>query len=148
MKSLPIVWQRLVDSEGRTCDRCGATRDELQKAVEKLEAALRPLGIETTFEARELDRDAFAEDPSRSNRIWIAGRPIEEWLGARVESSPCCSVCGDSECRTLELDDATFESIPSELILKAALIAAADLVGPGRPDRSGACQPECCSDRS
>lgn len=146
MKSLPIVWQRLVDSGGRTCDRCGATYEALQQAVAKLEEALRPLGIEITFETRELDRESFTADPSQSNRVWIAGKPIEEWLGASVASSPCCSVCGVSECRTIELGSDVFEAIPSELVLKAALIAASQLVGPSAQDSSRECKPECCSD--
>jgi hypothetical protein len=95
-------------------------------------------------EIREVERASFKADPSQSNRIWIAGQPIEEWLGARVASSPCCSVCGDSECRTLEMGNDTFEDIPAELILKAALIAASRLVGPGTGDRSRECIPECC----
>ncbi len=146
MKSLPIVWQRLVDPGGQTCDRCGATYEGLQQAVAKLEEVLRPLGIEPTLETREMDRDSFKADPSQSNRVWIAGKPIEEWLSARVASSPCCSVCGDSECRTIELGNDVFEAIPSELILKAALIAASQLVGPTTRDSSSECKPECCSD--
>lgn len=141
MKSLPIVWQRLVGSQGQTCDRCGVTYEGLQQAVAKLEEALRPLGIEITFEAREIDRDSFTTDPSQSNRIWIAGKPIEEWLEANVASSPCCSVCGDSDCRTLELDNDVFESIPSELILKAALVAASELVEPRMRDSDSECKP-------
>ncbi len=103
MKPLPIVWQRLVSPEGKTCDRCNATYQEMQRAVGKLKAALGPLGIEPTLETREIDEQAFKADPSESNRIWIAGRPMEEWLGANVGRSRCCSVCGDSECRTVEV---------------------------------------------
>ncbi|RMG26794.1 MAG: DUF2703 domain-containing protein [Armatimonadetes bacterium] len=148
MRSLRIVWQRLVDSGGQTCDRCDATHEGLRQAVAKLKEVLRPLDIEITLETREIDRDSFIADPSESNRVWIAGKPIEEWLGARVASSPCCSVCGDSECRTIELGHDVFEAIPSELILKAALIAASELVGPSTRDSRGECTPECCSDRS
>ena len=146
MRSLSIAWQRLVDSGGRTCDRCGATYEGLRQAVAKLEEALRPLGIEITFETREMDRNSFTADPSQSNRVWIAGKPIEEWLAARVGSSPCCSVCGDSECRTIELGQEVFEAIPPELVLKAALIAASELVGPGTPESPRQGKPECCSD--
>ena len=130
MKSLQIVWQRLVDSNGQTCDRCGATYDGIKQAVEKLEVSLEPLGIEPTVEIREIDKDSFTKDPAQSNRIWIAGIPIEEWLRASVSSSPCCKVCGDTECRTIGLDNEVFETIPTELILKAALIAAAKVLGP------------------
>ncbi|MBP8645182.1 MAG: DUF2703 domain-containing protein [Syntrophobacteraceae bacterium] len=134
MKPLPILWQRLVSPEGKTCDRCSATYQEMQSAVEKLKQALRPLGIEPTFEIREIDERSFKANPSESNRIWIAGRPMEEWLGASVGSSPCCSVCGASECRTVEVEGTTFETIPEELFLRAALVASAQLLSAGRDD--------------
>ena len=128
MRPLPILWQRLVSSDGKTCDRCGATYLEMQRAVEKLKRSLRPLDIEPTLEIREIDERAFKAEPSESNRIWIAGRPMEEWLGASVGSSPCCSVCGTSECRTVEVEGTTFETIPEKLFLQAALVAASQLL--------------------
>lgn len=90
MKSLPIVWQRLVSPEGKTCDRCSATHQEIQRALGKLEEALHPLGIAPSLDVREIDEKAFKANPSESNRIWIAGKPMEEWLGASVGSSRCC----------------------------------------------------------
>jgi hypothetical protein len=129
MKSLPIIWQRLVSSDGKTCDRCNATYQEMQRAISKLKEVLRPLGIEPTLEIREIGEKSFKASPSESNRIWIAGRPMEEWLGARVGSSRCCSVCGESECRTVEVGGTTFEAIPEKLFLKAALVALS-VVGP------------------
>ena len=128
MKPLPILWQRLVNSEGETCDRCNATYQEMQRAVEKLRQSLRPLGIEPSLEIREISERSFKAKPSESNRIWIAGKPMEEWLGASVGSSPCCSVCGTSECRTVKVEGATFESIPEKLFLKAALVASSQLL--------------------
>jgi hypothetical protein len=130
MKSLPIVWQRLVSPGGQTCDRCDATYQEMQRAVGKLTQVLRPLGIEPILETRQIDEKSFRANPSESNRIWIAGRPMEEWLGANVGRSRCCSVCGGSECRTLEVGANTFEVIPEELVLKAALIASSHLLEP------------------
>jgi hypothetical protein len=99
MKSLPIRWQRLVGPEGTTCERCGGTYDQMIRAMESLRASLIPLGIEPVVESVAMDEATFKADPSQSNRIWIAGRPMEEWLEARVGSSPCCSVCGDAERR-------------------------------------------------
>jgi hypothetical protein len=128
MKALPIIWQRLVSPEGKTCDRCHATHQEMQRAVAKLTEALRPLGIEPSREIRKIDEYSFRSHPSESNRIWIAGKPMEEWLGASVGSSPCCSVCGDSPCRTLEVGASTFEVIPEELFLRAGLIASSQLL--------------------
>lgn len=124
MKQLPILWQRLVGPEGKTCDRCHATHTEMLRAMDKLRMSLGPLGIEPVLEVRELDEAAFHANPSESNRIWIAGRPLEEWLGARVGSSPCCSVCGTSNCRTVQVEGRTFETISEPLFLKAALAAA------------------------
>lgn len=131
MKSLPIIWQRLVSSEGKTCDRCDATYQEMLRALGKLKETLHPLGIEPTLDVKAIDEEAFKANPSESNRVWIAGRPMEEWLGARVGSSRCCSVCGESECRTVKVGDITFEAVPEKLLLKAALLASAQLLDLG-----------------
>ena len=131
MRPLPVLWQRPVSPEGKTCDRCSATFQEMERAVVKLKESLRPLGVEPSLEIREIDEKSFKANPSESNRIWIAGRPMEDWLGANVGSSPCCSVCGTSECRTVEVEGKTFETIPEKLFLKAALVAASQLLSIG-----------------
>ena len=130
MKVLQIVWQRLVTSDGRTCDRCDATHREMQRAMTILADVLRPLGIQPTLATKEIDEKSFRANPSESNRVWIAGRPMEEWLGANVGTSLCCSVCGESQCRTVEVGGTKFEAIPEQLFLKAALIAASQLLEP------------------
>ena len=127
MRSLPIVWQRLV-AEGRTCDRCAGTQLEVERAVTVLERTLRPLNIQPELVTTTIDQESFEAKPGESNRIFIAGQPIEEWLQGRVGSSRCCSVCGESDCRTVEVGGTTFETIPERLIIKAALIAVAELL--------------------
>lgn len=127
MKTLPIVWKRLV-SEGATCPRCSSTQRNVGSAVARLEAALRPLGIAPVLEMQTLDAAAFRADPSESNRLWIGGKPMEDWLGARPGSSPCCEVCGELPCRTLEVDGTTYEAIPEDLIVRAGVVAAATLI--------------------
>ena len=124
MKPLPIVWRRLV-KDGETCDRCGGTYAELQRALSKLQAALRPLGIEPRLETQEIDEAAFRVEPLESNRIWIGGRPLEDWLGATAGRTRCCAACGDADCRTVEVGGRVFETIPENLIVRAALLAAA-----------------------
>lgn len=124
MKLLPIVWQRLVRN-GETCDRCGATHVELRRALTKLQEALRPLGIAPKLEMQAIDEATFRAGPLDSNRIWIGGRALEEWLGATAGSSRCCAACGDADCRTVELGGSVFEAIPEHLIVRAALLAAA-----------------------
>jgi len=130
MKILPIVWQRLVNAKGRTCPRCEGTGEEVLRALDRLKAALAPLGVEPTLETTELDEASFMALPSESNRIWIAGKPLEEWLEAKTGSSQCCNECGNNECRTVEVGSRTHEVIPEELLVRAGVIAASRMLDP------------------
>lgn len=130
MKNLSLTWQRLVDESGSTCPRCAGTEQEMQRAVERLRAALEPLGVQPVLETREIAPATFMQQPDQSNRIWIGGRPLEDWLGARTGSSRCCDACGDEECRTLEINGASHEVIPEALVVRAGLIAASQLLDP------------------
>lgn len=153
MKPLRIVWQRLISSSGQTCYRCQRTFDSLQDALGTLKKVLAPLHLEPALETVELTEDAFKAQPVASNRILIGGKPLEQWLGGRAGSSPCCSVCGDAECRTVEIGEQVFEAIPVGLILKASLIAAAGMIEPvsGGAAQQGelhSCGCSCCSEPS
>jgi len=75
--------------------------------------------------------------------VWIAGKPIEEWLGAEVGMSRCCSVCGDSDCRTIEVGGRTYEAIPQEQFIQAGLMAASQMMAPASASNRGATS--CCS---
>ena len=144
MKTLPILWKRLVDI-GETCPRCGLTERNVRAAVDKLESAMQPLGIYPVLETRAIDDATFREAPAESNRIWIGGKPMEEWLGAQAGDSPCCEVCGDLPCRTMELHGQTYEAIPEDPIVKAAMIAASQLIAPGAAtSASSSCSTSGC----
>jgi hypothetical protein len=123
MKTIKIVWQRLVDEGGQTCPRCRATEQELHKAHRFLTKALLPLGIVFSLDTRALTSQEFAQDPLQSNRVWIDNKPLEQWLKAETGASPCCESCGEAECRTLAVQGQTYETIPAELIIKAALLS-------------------------
>jgi len=123
MKTIKITWQRLVDDQGQTCERCGNTETELDKAVRFLEKSLAPAGVRFSVEKKALDFPEVSRDPSRSNRLWIDGRPLEKWVGADVGQSACCGPCQDLPCRTLDVGGAIHETIPAELIIKAGLLA-------------------------
>jgi hypothetical protein len=127
MRSLPIVWQRLVGARGTTCPRCHGTGEEVRRAVAQLCTALEPLGIEPVLEEREIDQAAFLQDPLQSNQVLISGKPLDDWLSGQTGSSRCCNECGDRDCRTLEVEDQTYEIIPEGLVVRAGLIAAAHL---------------------
>lgn len=138
MKTLDLRWQRLVTTTGQTCDRCGATEAAMERARAELETALQPLGIAVRLEKIEIAPAAFAGEPVESNRIWVAGRPLEDWVGGRAGSSRCCAACGDADCRTLEVDGQVHEAIPERLILQAAFTALPTLVDDGAPSAAAA----------
>ena len=135
MKTLTISWQRLVNESGQTCTRCTDTGITVENAHNKLKKSLVELGIEVELKKEILDFSIFTDDPLQSNRIWIAGRPLEEWIRAAVGKSQCCHVCGESECRTISVDQKTFEIIPEEMIIQAGLLAAAELLKNGFTDK-------------
>lgn len=126
-KQLTLKWQRLVE-EGDTCPRCGSTENEIEKAVSALQQSLKPLGIEIILNKKELTVEEFKKNPLESNRILINNRPLEDYLDAQTGQSPCCDVCGPADCRTLDVDGNTYETIPSELIIRAGLSAAMELL--------------------
>jgi predicted DsbA family dithiol-disulfide isomerase len=115
-KTIVLEWQRLVvDKE--TCPRCGSTEKELAKAIK----ALNKLGIKVELKKKEIRLANFKKQPQESNKILIAGKPMEEWLSAQTGHSPCCDTCGDAECRTVEYQGQVYETITAELIVQAAL---------------------------
>jgi hypothetical protein len=124
---LKIKWQRLV-SDGQTCLRCSSTEEEIEKAVSVLRQSLTPLGIEVVLEKSELTVREFERNPLESNKIWINDRLLEDWIGGAVGQSPCCDVCGPSECRTVKVEGEIYETIPADLIIKAGLLAASELI--------------------
>ena len=126
MNAIIVEWQRLVDKDGQTCDRCACTGDSVETAVDKLKRCLSEVGIEVLFENRIINQSDFITNPLQSNQITIDGRTIETWLGATTGQSPCCGPCGDSECRTIRVDGRTYEAIPETVILRAGLLAAAE----------------------
>ena len=93
-RTLSMHWQRLVSPEGETCPRCAATGDEVHAAVAILNEVLPPLGIQPELAITEIDTSSFRVNPAASNRITIAERTIDDWLGGHTGQSRCTSVCG------------------------------------------------------
>lgn len=127
--AMTIRWQRLVDQSDKTCPRCASTEQEVTKAVAHLRQSLAPAGIAVTAEAERMDEATFLAAPLESNRIWINGRPLEDWLGAHTASSACSGCCGDNtQCRTVALGGTTYEAIPAGLIVRAGFLAAGKIL--------------------
>ncbi len=127
MNTLVIEWQRLLDERKETCPRCGSTEQEVEKAVRELDRLLTTSDITVNLIKKSIDPETFKKDALQSNKILIAGKTLEEWLGATTGQSRCCEVCGDSECRTVEYGGDTHEAIPAEMIIRAGITAAASL---------------------
>jgi hypothetical protein len=127
--TMKIKWKRLI-SKGETCLRCGSTEEQLRRAISTLKQSLTPLGIEVILEKEELSVTEFEKEPSQSNRIWINNRWLEDWIEGTVGHSPCCDVCSPHDCRTVEVEGQVYEIIPAEIIIKAGLLAASQLVSP------------------
>lgn len=132
-KKLVIQWQRLTESSGDTCGRCGNTERSIDEAGRLLTASLRPSGIHVSVVKARLTPEMFGLDPSQSNRIWIADQPLEEIIGAQTGVSRCSGCCGDRDCRTTVVDGRSYETIPPELIVRAGLKVAANMIQPVRP---------------
>jgi hypothetical protein len=147
MGKIEIKWQRLL-YEGQTCPRCKSTEDELEKAVSILKQSLAPLGIDVVLEKAELSAEEFKKNPLQSNLIWINGQSLEDWLGGKTGQSPCCDICGPFECRTIVLEEKIYEAIPADLVIKAGLAAASQIIGAGLKESccgSGLSTNNCCS---
>jgi hypothetical protein len=127
-RTITLRWQRLVDEDDQTCERCGDTQTELRLAAGTLERCLRPLNMDVELEKLSIDPQTFAHDTSQSNRILVDDRPLEDWLGGKVGMSLCgfcCKELGKNvRCRTVTLDGQTYEAIPAALIVRAGLLAA------------------------
>jgi len=50
MRTLNILWQRLVDKRSQTCDRCSTTETAVEEAVQKLKRSLKELDINVVLE--------------------------------------------------------------------------------------------------
>jgi hypothetical protein len=132
-KTLVIRWQRLVDKGGDTCGRCGSTERSIDEAQRLLAASLKPLGMRVRVIKTQLTAEQFKLDPSASNEIWIGAETLDTILNAKTGASACAGVCGGSPCRTTLVDGQSYETIPAELIVRAGLHAAADLLQPVAP---------------
>ncbi len=127
MNTLVIEWQRLLDEQKETCPRCGSTEQEVEKAVRELNRLLAVSDVTVNLIKKSIDPETFKKDALQSNKILIAGKTLEEWLGATTGQSKCCEVCGNSECRTVEYAGDTHEAIPADMIVRAGITAAASL---------------------
>lgn len=120
MKRLEIEWRHL-DIDGSTCTRCASTGDSIKEAIKTLDREYSPEGWEIVLEEKLLSESEIGE----SNLILLNNIPLEKLLPNALHAESCCDSCTDligepTSCRTVELGDQTYESIPTHLIVQAA----------------------------
>ncbi|MCE5338812.1 MAG: DUF2703 domain-containing protein, partial [Methanomicrobiaceae archaeon] len=123
--TLVVEWRHIGRDIENTCERCGETGKAVRDVVDQIRAVLEDVGITVRFVENVLPSDAIAE----SNSILFNGVRLESLLeGMEVTSTPCTScacITGQdgAECRAIEYNGERYESIPPELIARAALRA-------------------------
>lgn len=121
MQTLEIEWQHL-DKAGNTCIRCNDTGEALETVVEKLKQECQNCGWDIVFKETKLSE----QDIAVSNRILFNQQAIETILpNAHAAESHCQSCCEftqnpATQCRTIEFNNHSYESIPASLIRQAA----------------------------
>jgi len=133
-KVLTIAWQHSPEKEGTKCEKCLAKKAEIQKAYESLKNSLPSLGIQVALTEEPVKTMSCGMVLSQSSKICIGGRMLEEWLGAELGPGTCGKGCtrapGEAQCVSLKLEGETYEVVPADLIVKAGLVAASDMLGP------------------
>ena len=125
MEKLEIEWRHF-DKEGNTCIRCSDTGQTLNEVLTELAEECRPFDWDIKFKETKLSEKEISE----SNIILLNGIPIEKILqNASVGESPCLSCCeltgnSSTNCRTIEFDGKSYDSIPSNLIRQAVCAIA------------------------
>lgn len=119
MKELKIEWKHL-DVDGKTCDRCALTGEEIQQFVNRLHEECAIQDVHITLKETKLTEKEIEE----SNRIFINGIPLEDILPDTTVSQNVCSSCSDllgssTCCRTIIHTGKKYETIPRRLIREA-----------------------------
>ena len=120
-----IEWKHVGRDIESTCKRCGETGRAVMDVVEQIRPILEEEGITVQVVETPIENAAIGE----SNSILFNGMPLEDLIeGMEVTSTPCAScacITGQdaAACRAVEYDGERYESIPPELIARAALKA-------------------------
>ncbi|MBN1194186.1 MAG: DUF2703 domain-containing protein [Methanomicrobiaceae archaeon] len=124
-QELIVEWRHIGNDVENTCGRCGETGRAVLDVIKNIRPVLEEEGITVRMVETVLENEAIAD----SNSILFNGVRLEDLIeGMEVTSTPCCSCAcftgkDDVECRAVEYNDERYESIPPELIARAALKA-------------------------
>jgi len=124
-QELVVEWRHIGRDIESTCERCGETGQAVMGVIEEIRPILEEEGITIRVVETVLENEAIGE----SNSILFNGVPLEDLIeGMEVTATPCASCAcltgqDDAACRAVEYDGERYESIPPELIARAALKA-------------------------
>jgi len=123
MKELNIEWMHY-DKEGETCTRCNNTGDNVKATLEAISKDKTFKDAKINYKETKLEADKMPE----SNTVLINGQKLEDILKATASENFChscsCLAGEGTNCRTIELNNKSYEAIPEELILEAIKIVA------------------------
>lgn len=121
MKKICIEWKHF-DKDGKTCERCSNTGNNVTQVFCKLKEVYLAQGIEIIYKKTKLPESRMAE----SNQILIDGELIENIIPNVKLGENHCDSCSDliddpegCNCRTIMYKDKIYETIPVDLIKQA-----------------------------
>ena len=117
-RELVIEWKHAARDADNVFETCKETGMPLEAVLDEIRMLLEMEGVAVRM----------VETVAESDSLLFNGVPVEELLeGVEVTATSCaaCSSCGEecgegAECRTLRYSGEAYESIPPELIGRAA----------------------------
>jgi hypothetical protein len=139
-KVLTVAWHKILDEDGSVCDLSVDTEAVVKQACDELRRVLAPDGVDVVVKTLSPAKEDGAD--CLCNRVLIQGRYVDEWLGAEVTKASCSGCPNQAGCTEgtaptvtcagkthMTYRGKTYEIIPSNFIVMAGMIAAADLTG-------------------
>ncbi len=140
-----LEWQRPASETCLACAKCGVNESDVQQACTELKAKLAAKGIAVTFIKRKPQ-----ESKPGPSQVWICDVPLETWLGGSVSTKPCCADGSGPNAkqilhRSLDVDGQNFSLIPADLMVRAGMSAADELLEHGKIDPASIKSPKGCA---
>ena len=138
--TLAIEWQKADTDACLACQHSGATEEDIRKAFATLTKQLAEKGIRVELVEKHAVVDT-SKPETGPGQMWLGSIPVENWLGASVDSQICPSCpLGPrghghmKKCYTVS--GQKMEQIPVELMVRAGMSAADHLAQYGKIDPS------------
>ena len=138
-QTISLAWHKVNGEDGSVCELSLATQQMVDQASVELSQALAANNIEVAVQTLTPEKVEGGE--CLCNRVLVQDRFVDEWLGARLVKTACSGCPNQAKCaETAEPDGCggqyeiiyqgeNHRIVPSDLIVTAGIIAAADLTG-------------------